>query len=128
MNIYQPYTYRISWSKLDKHYYGVRYARNCHPDDLWKTYFTSSKLVREHRDLYGEPDVVEVRQTFDTAPQARKWEEKVLRKLKVNKSDKWLNVCVGGENFCFSSYLNENYVPWNKGKTGIYSEQTLKKK
>ena len=37
-----PYTYLIGWSKLDKWYYGCRYGINCHPDDFWKTYFTSS--------------------------------------------------------------------------------------
>ena len=42
-----PYTYIIGWSSLNKWYYGVRYAKNCKPEDLWKTYFTSSKHVKE---------------------------------------------------------------------------------
>jgi hypothetical protein len=39
------YTYLIGWSKLDKWYYGVRYASNCNPDELWVKYKTSSKQL-----------------------------------------------------------------------------------
>lgn len=59
MNIYTPYTYHIAWTSIDKHYYGVRYAKNCHPSDLWQTYFTSSKHVKNTRERYGEPDIIE---------------------------------------------------------------------
>ena len=70
---------------------GVRFARNCHPDDLWTKYFTSSVNVMEYRWLYGEPDVIEIRQTFNDSIQAREWEHKVLRRMKVVKSEQWLN-------------------------------------
>jgi hypothetical protein len=87
----EPYTYLIGWSRLNIWYYGVRYARNCKPDDLWTKYFTSSKYVLEHRELYGEPDIIEVRKTFKTAKEAQLWEAKVLRRIQVLTSDKWLN-------------------------------------
>lgn len=37
MSIYKniPYTYRIKWSNTGMSYYGVRYANDCKPDDLW---------------------------------------------------------------------------------------------
>ena len=60
MDTYQPYTYMIGWSRLDQWYYGARYAQNCHPSDLWTTYFTSSKTVASFRELYGEPDIIRV--------------------------------------------------------------------
>ena len=47
------YTYLIGWTKYNIQYYGVRYAKGCHPDDLWKTYFTSSKYVKEFREKNG---------------------------------------------------------------------------
>ena len=59
-----PYTYLIGWSKLNKYYYGVRYAKNCHPSDLWTKYFTSSKYVKQFREENGEPDIIEIRKTF----------------------------------------------------------------
>ena len=70
---------------------GVRYARGCHPDDLWTKYFTSSKYVSKFREEHGEPDVIEVRQTFNDSLQAREWEHKVLRRLGAVKSERWLN-------------------------------------
>jgi len=70
---------------------GVRFARNCHPDDLWTTYFTSSKYVKKFREEYGEPDVIEVRQTFNDSLQAREWEEKVIDRMGAVIDEKWLN-------------------------------------
>jgi hypothetical protein len=43
------------------------------------------------RDDYGDPDVVEVRQVFNDQLQARKWEHKVLRRMRVVKNSNWLN-------------------------------------
>lgn len=91
-----PYTYLIGWSKYNKYYYGVRYARNCDPSDLWITYFTSSKLVRDRRIDWGEPDIIQVRKTFTTHAEAILWEQKVLTRLNVLAESKWLNQSVGG--------------------------------
>ncbi len=85
------YTYLIGWSDHNKYYYGVRYSKNCDPSDLWVTYFTSSKYVHEFRKQYGEPNIIEIRKTFDNTNKARLWEHKVLKKMNVIKEDKWLN-------------------------------------
>lgn len=94
-----PYTYLIGWTQLNKWYYGVRYAYKCVPSDLWSTYFTSSKLVKEYRGIYGEPNVIEIRKTFSNAIKARKWEDTVHKRMNVVKDDKWLNRCYGNEKF-----------------------------
>jgi hypothetical protein len=91
MNIYKPYTYVIGWSSIKKYYYGVRYAKNCNPSDLWVSYFTSSKQVAYYRKQFGEPDIIEIRKTFIDIDTARLWEHKVLKKLKVIDNEKWLN-------------------------------------
>jgi hypothetical protein len=93
----KPYTYLIGWSTQDFWYYGVRYAQNCNPDDLWVSYFTSSKYVKEARYMYGDPDVIQIRKTFNDQKNAVLWETKVLKRLKVLKSDKWLNKNVAGK-------------------------------
>jgi hypothetical protein len=98
MSIYTPYTYLIGWSHLNKWYYGVRYATKthclyesgCHPEDLWTTYFSSSKIVKKYRKIYGEPDVIQVRKTFMDAESAIQHEQKVLTRLKIHE-EKWLN-------------------------------------
>ena len=104
MNIYSntPYTYRIYWSKTGMNYYGVRYAANCHPTDLWSTYFTSSWYVQEHINIHGDPDLIEIRKVFTgdrRVENARLWETTVLKRINavtradyLNKTD---NISVG---------------------------------
>lgn len=90
-----PYTYLIGWSKHNKWYYGSRTAKNCSPDDLWVSYFTSSKYVKEFREKHGEPDVIIVRKIFITIQECLDWERKVLIKTNAPKDEKWLNVSLG---------------------------------
>ena len=71
------YTYRIGWSGHNKHYYGVRYAVNCSPDDLFNSYFTSSKHVKQFFKLNGKPDIIQIRKVFETKEQAINWEHRV---------------------------------------------------
>lgn len=85
------YTYLIGWKSLDKWYYGVRYSKDCHPSDLFVSYFTSSFYVKEFIKNFGMPDVVEVRRTFQTRQDAIAWEHKVLRRMAAVKKEKWLN-------------------------------------
>lgn len=99
MPIYQPYTYLIGWSNHNIWYYGLRFARGCQPDDLWKKYFTSSKLVKSYRKKHGEPDVITVRKTFSCRTKAIDWEAKVLRRMKAVNRANWLN----------RSYLRQNH-------------------
>ena len=110
--IYQPYTYLIGWRKQQKYYYGVRYAKNCSPDDFWIKYFTSSPSVSAMRLLYGEPDIIQIRKTFLTKEDARIWENRVLKRMKV----------VIREDF-----LNKNDAPAPPINNRIMSEETKNK-
>lgn len=132
MAIYTPYTYLIGWSQLDKWYYGSRYAKksNClyksgsHPDELWKTYFTSSKIVKMFREVYGEPDVIEIRKTFLLAEEAVVWEQKVLQRIGVIKNSKFLNqtdnkAILLDENF--SEYMSK--IIWTDERRKMQSDK-----
>ena len=99
MDIYRPYTYLIGWSVLNKWYYGVRYRKNCSPSDLFKTYFTSSKHVKNFIQGNGLPDVIQVRKTFTNSVEAIAWENKVLTRLKVKQDKRWLNMHSGDGKF-----------------------------
>jgi hypothetical protein len=90
-NQYIPYTYLIGWTQHNKWYYGVRYAKNCNPNDLWVNYKTSSRYVADFVKEHGDPDIIQVRKTFENSTSARLWEEKVLCKMNVITEDKWLN-------------------------------------
>jgi len=97
MNIYHatndrsPYTYLIGWTKHNIWYYGVRYAKGCHPSEFWIKYKTSSNYVADFVAVHGDPDIIQIRKTFTNVESARQWETKVLKRLKVIKLEKWLN-------------------------------------
>jgi hypothetical protein len=86
-----PYTYFIKWTNQNKWYYGVRYAKDCSPSDFWVEYKTSSKHVKEFVQIHGDPDVIEIRKTFNTAEKARCWEERVLKRTGARYRDDCLN-------------------------------------
>lgn len=121
--IYTPYCYLIGWTNYNKFYYGARYATSskclyktgCHPDELWKTYFTSSTYVREFRKKYGEPDVIKVRKTFTNPTDAILWETKVLTRLNILNNNIFLNKNIGG-NFVFNEDTARRSAEERRGK------------
>lgn len=85
-----PYTYLITNKTTGLKYYGVRTAKDCFPEDLWKQYFTSSKKVHELINKYGKEDwVIEIRRIFTSPDKAIIWEGKILKKIYNN--DDYLN-------------------------------------
>lgn len=62
-------------------------------------YFTSSSKIKTLRNNIGEPDVIQIRRTFQTKENALFWEERVLRRCRVLKDEKWLNGNIGGKKF-----------------------------
>lgn len=100
MNIYSertPYTYLIGWSTLNTWYYGLRFAKDCHPTDLFVKYFTSSKHVKNFIQRHGYPDIIQIRQIFKSneVDKARIFEHKVLRRLHADHRDDFLNKSTG---------------------------------
>jgi len=86
-----PYTYLVGWPTHNKWYYGVRYASDAHPGDLWTSYKTSSKHVKAFVEQFGDPEIRQVRKVFDSSEKARIWENKVLARLGVVRDSRWLN-------------------------------------
>jgi hypothetical protein len=87
-----PFTYLVKHMPTNRYYYGVRFRKKCHPNDLWTKYFTSSKKVKGLIKRYGKKSFqFEIRKTFKTAQQAMAWEFKVLRRMKVVGRKDFLN-------------------------------------
>lgn len=86
-----PYTYLIGWSYLNRWYYGVRYQKGCDPNDLWNPYKTSSKHVSQFIKDHGDPDIIQVRKTFNNRQSALLFEHKVLRRMCVIRKEQWIN-------------------------------------
>lgn len=105
----KAYTYYLYHKPTNKKYYGVRWAKNCSPNELWVKYFSSSKKIWKLIEIYGkESFYFEIRKTFDNIDKAILWEEKVLKRLKVLTNPDWLNQNISG---CI-----KNEVQWLKGK------------
>ncbi len=87
-----PFTYLLKHIPSGKFYYGVRYAEGCHPNDLFHSYFTSSKEVKKLIDKDGKDSFIyETRKMFRDTKSAQKWELKVLRRLGVPKNKNFIN-------------------------------------
>lgn len=96
MSIYKniPYTYQITWSSTGMKYYGARWAKNCHPADLFVSYFTSSKHVALYIEKNGLPDITEIIKTFtgdDSVKNVRLFEAEELKRLNAVLRDDYLN-------------------------------------
>lgn len=120
----EPYTYLIGWTQHRKYYYGVRYASDCTPNDLWVTYFTSSNRVKKFTQEYGNPDIIQIRKVFMDSKSARLFEEKVLRRMDCAGRSDFLNVTNGKAipvELC--SHAGINHPLFGKG----HSEATRKK-
>jgi len=88
-----PFTYLLKHIPTNKYYYGVRFKKGCHPNDLWIKYFTSSKKVKGLIKRYGKKSFIfEIRKTFKTQQEAINWENKVLKRMKVIYRDDFLNL------------------------------------
>lgn len=127
---YLPYTYLIGWTKYNKWYYGAEFSKRrvAHPNNLWTTYFTSSKIVTDFRKTYGEPDVIEVRKTFENGSDAHSWESKVLTRLNAAADNRFLNRHnAGSKFFCdgHSDQTKQKLSAIHKGKV-VTNEQKLK--
>lgn len=111
MTIY--YTYLIGWTKTNKFYYGVRYAKDSHPSDLFITYFTSSKHVKAYRKKHGNPDIIQIRKTFVERDKAIEWEHNVLRRMNLKEHKNFLNAT----NICAPPVKEfdrgANFAKWN---------------
>lgn len=122
------YTYLIGWTEYNKFYYGVRYSRNSNPNDLWKTYFTSSKHVKNFVSKHGEPDIIQIRKIFNDRDSAIAWENRVLKRMGVVEDTRFLNA---SDNIAIKHPYgydpSKNLKGWNSYRTGKSDIEVLGK-
>jgi hypothetical protein len=85
------FTYLLKWTASDIKYYGVRYKDSATLESVGTTYFSSSRYVKQYIKENGTPDFIQIRKIFDTKLQAKRWEEKVIRRVKAITKKDWLN-------------------------------------
>jgi hypothetical protein len=134
MEINMSYTYYLHHIPTDQHYYGARWAKNCSPSDFWVSYFTSSDKVKRLIDEYGTQSFTfSIRKVFVTSENARRWEHRVLKKIKKYSHKKWLNITNGQPPICNYSRVGQGLgrrlsdshkESISKGNIGISRPQT----
>ena len=132
------YTYLLHHKPTNTYYYGAKWSKGSKPENFWKDYFTSSNKVQLLRTLFGDDTFeFEIRKIFESGKVCADWESKVLRRMGVLKNqDLWLNMTTN------SAWLYDVHpkgmlgkkqtlkglatcpAGWNKGMTGIYTEES----
>ena len=125
MTIYQPYVYIIRWTNANKGYIGVRYAKGCHPSDLFVSYHTSSKAVKQLISEIGLPDQVKIFPYSDKET-ALLMEEKFQRRFRVLESDYWFNKNINGKYFHNYNMTSEHKIKISNSMKGRKFSETHK--
>lgn len=123
-----PYTYILKWTKLKIYYFGVRYSSKCEPDDLFKTYFTSSKHVKYFIRINGIPDIIKVTKIFQSAHAALEWEKKFLARVNAINNPHFLNRSVAGHFSTKTSIPNKIKGQTYQDAYGTEKTQHIKEK
>ena len=107
---YIPFVYCLTFLPTGQKYFGSRTAKNCTPDCLWTTYFTSSSVVNNLIKQFGKDAFIyKIRRCFNTKEETVDYEIKVLRRLKVSSNDNWLNKGVCGYRYSCQGQNNPAY-------------------
>ena len=99
-----PYVYIVKNLTTGLKYIGCQYGKKADPNNLWKKYFTSSKLVKKLIEVYGKEDFqYRIIKIFDNDFSTLEYERKLLT-IAIYKDD-YLNL---HKNFVHSS--EEKYL------------------
>ena len=119
-----PFTYIITHVPTNVKYYGVRFARGCHPSDLGTKYFSSSDTVKALIKHDGVDKFrFQIRKTFTNKEDALKWENRFLERVDAMHSDKWFNKSNGNKKFYITEFTEEMKQKMRKPK----SEETKRR-
>jgi len=92
---YIPYVYFIKHIPTGLKYIGAEYGKSkkiANPDNLWTTYFTSSKLVKKLIGEYGANSFkIKILKQFDNPTDALMFEQKLL--IISRAKSKYINIC-----------------------------------
>ena len=117
------YTYFLYHKPTGFKYYGAKYSKSTTGKELWNTYFTSSKRVKELIIKYGkESFVFKKHKTFNSVIEALSYESYVLTFFNAINRDDWLNQNNRGKNFNSSSLETRRKISLaHKGRKGTFT-------
>ena len=102
---YTPFVYLLKFKPTGQLYYGSRTKKNCQITDLWTTYFSSSKVIKDLIKEFGKDAFeYEIRKTFETKEEAISYEHRILKRINAKKNPMFLNRNNGGKSFIGNQY------------------------
>lgn len=114
-----PFTYLLTHKISGKRYYGCRTAKNCHPNELWIKYFSSSKIIHDIIDKEGaNAFVAEVRLICESRNKALLFEEKFLTRIKAARRHDWFNQSNGNNKFVCTGHTKESCLKMSADRSG----------
>ena len=121
---YVPFVYLLRFKPTGQLYIGSRTAQKenppAHPDQLWRSYFTSSDKVKEKIEEFGKDAFeYEVRKTFTTREETLLHEHRFLKKVNAKKNPKFLNKSNGNGKFITIEHTKESKKRISDALTGI---------
>ena len=88
-----PYTYVLKHKPTGRIYFGARWAKKCHPDDLFVTYFSSSKTINKMiKEEGADVFMYKVVETFSRPEDCVRKEYEVLQKYKAGRNPRFINL------------------------------------
>lgn len=86
------YVYKITFLPTNQFYIGYRGSKNATPNDLFNTYFTSSKIIAKLINEHGvDKFSKEILAEFNTGIEAYHYEQQLLREYDVESNTQLLN-------------------------------------
>jgi hypothetical protein len=112
----QPYFYKIQHVPTGKYYVGIQYGKTSDPYKFWKTYFTSSKYVKNLIECDGVDSFIIV--NIQIRDDARMYEHRYLKKA--------YNLL--GKSRFLEAFLNRNIAPGILLSDEIISKANIKRR
>lgn len=134
---FKPYTYYLYHRPTGKKYYGSETKNNAqkkaHPSNLWTTYFTSSKLVKNLIKKFGVDSFDwKIGKVFSTALEALTYENTFQLRLRVVEKEEWLNQTLSlgpyHRNGPLSEDLRAKLEPYWESRRGVPRSEEVRRK
>lgn len=124
-----PYIYKLTFKPQSLVYVGSSTRKGCHPNDFWSKYYTSSKVVKELLQLFGDSleiwsfDIVEIFHSYEDIKDVIRKENSIIHTFMKDSNTKCINsMChLTDGAFTVAGYTRSEEFKDNlrKAKTGV---------
>jgi hypothetical protein len=124
------YVYKVIFLPTNQYYIGYRGSKNATPDDLFTTYFTSSKVIARLIKEYGvEKFDKEILAEFNTGVEAYEYEQQLLREHDVESNNQMLNKRLTSCSLdAFKKHTDKTRAQMSESRRQLWADSEYKEK